>query len=363
MKIRTDFVTNSSSSSYIFIGFFSKDLLNYLYQLIDEGYTYRYDGVETMSDKGYIASNSGTEAVVDALTFIEGSYNDPSPIGFQIEKPDWNKYETDRYADDIMRFLDPASMTPEKKEEIYQKLCELTENEDDIRYDYGTYSTDSGFARHFSGKDRDALLCEITNKMHIISCNNKELQEVVLFNRISGIRTGAFENMKELRLVDFKSGFQGKKIEFRAFQGCEALEKVEIWSTSDRAKIAENEMIGDKTFKSFWSWMRQFDIGAEAFLNCKSLREIDLLGCKSIGSRAFEGCESLIELRFENLLSISKVAFKGCISLKKVYLPETVVKISPDAFADCPELVIYAREGSFAEEYAKKKKINFVKMN
>ena len=84
MKFRSDFVTNSSSSSYVFIGFYSPELLAYLRELIGAGYTYRRNGEETLETKGFIGTNSGGKAVVDALTYIPHQMDKPEKIGFQI---------------------------------------------------------------------------------------------------------------------------------------------------------------------------------------------------------------------------------------------------------------------------------------
>lgn len=277
MKIRTDFVTNSSSSNYVFIGFYSKELLDYLHDMIDMGYTYRLHGEETLATQGYIATNSGTTAVVDALTYIRDRYTHPEILGFQIEMQDNCNDKHHDEAQQIMRFIDPEKTTEAQREEILNNLNQLiakAKEKGQILWDFGRYSTDADdFADHFSVKNYDTIYYEITPRGKVLSCKNPELEEAFFYSAINSIDVRAFENMKKLKKVFFYC-FTPNIIHSYAFAGCESLESIG----------------GDVAFR-----LRK--IGTAAFLNCKKLKEIAFESFDiDIGSRAFEGCESLTKV-------------------------------------------------------------------
>jgi len=71
-----------------------------------------------------------------------------------------------------------------------------------------------------------------------------------------------------------------------------------------------------------------------------------------IGPGAFSWCENLESTELPGTLqTIADGAFYHCVSLKKIVIPASVSSIG-DAFGCCPELVIHAPAGSFAERYA-----------
>lgn len=82
-------------------------------------------------------------------------------------------------------------------------------------------------------------------------------------------------------------------------------------------------------------------IPQSAFKNCCSLNDIiiktDSENTYNIGSSAFEGCSSLEEFNFVNCKQIFERAFSNCINLKELYLM-SVSNIDYYAFANCSNL-------------------------
>lgn len=71
---------------------------------------------------------------------------------------------------------------------------------------------------------------------------------------------------------------------------------------------------------------------------------------------AFEGCMDLIEVILsEGVEEIACDAFADCESLRDVTLPASVTEIDDCAFYGCPLFTIHAPEGSYAEQFAKEK--------
>ena len=52
-------------------------------------------------------------------------------------------------------------------------------------------------------------------------------------------------------------------------------------------------------------------------------------------------------------------AFVDCSSLTSIVIPESVVEIENTAFRDAQSVTVVAPKGSFAEEFAKKRKMKF----
>ena len=65
---------------------------------------------------------------------------------------------------------------------------------------------------------------------------------------------------------------------------------------------------------------------------------------------AFSGCEKLEVLTLnEGLLEIGAGAFKNCTSLKEIVIPSTVTKIDESAFDGCEDIVITYAEAEDGE--------------
>ncbi len=115
-----------------------------------------------------------------------------------------------------------------------------------------------------------------------------------------------------------------------------------------RAKIHEDvKIVRKRVFMNLlnpWQLISvEFHDGVEmieerAFLYCRSLRSIKLLGVKIIKQSAFQFCYSLTDVEFgDKLETIESMAFGSCSSLKKIKMP-TVRTIGRGAFTNCREL-------------------------
>ena len=56
---------------------------------------------------------------------------------------------------------------------------------------------------------------------------------------------------------------------------------------------------------------------------------------------------------------IDNMTFWDCDNLECVYIPESVVYITADAFEDHPDILVKCRTGSYAHEYCVKNNIRF----
>lgn len=65
--------------------------------------------------------------------------------------------------------------------------------------------------------------------------------------------------------------------------------------------------------------------------------ELTVYGVEALPSSAFLNCKSLKVINLQDVKSIESVAFQDCIELKTIYAPR-VSSISDFAFADCPKL-------------------------
>ena len=81
-------------------------------------------------------------------------------------------------------------------------------------------------------------------------------------------------------------------------------------------------------------------IGANAFSNCNSLKEINIpSSVTSIGYGAFSGCTNLAKVNIpEGVTSIEGCTFYNCTNLTNVNIPEGVTSIGESAFFDCTNL-------------------------
>lgn len=140
-----------------------------------------------------------------------------------------------------------------------------------------------------------------------------ELEEVVLPPTLEVIRHDAFSGCVALRSIHIPQSVQ--KIENGAFLGCAFTE----------IQLPENI-----------TEIREF-----TFCSCEQLKKITIpAGVVLIDTAAFQYCNSLEEVILpKNLKKIGSHAFNGCTALKHILIPAGT-DVDPDAFCNCPDLVI-----------------------
>lgn len=129
-------------------------------------------------------------------------------------------------------------------------------------------------------------------------------------------------------------------------------------------------------------------IGEAAFYNCGSLKKVTISAknLTELKKQTFASCYALTTVKLPaSLEKVGEAAFSSCISLKKVTLPAKVVSIENEAFRMCEaltnviikgtvthigftafdgdtNLTITAKKGTYPEDFAKQKNINFKKL-
>lgn len=159
----------------------------------------------------------------------------------------------------------------------------------------------------------------------------KSLEEITLPDHLLSVGNWAF------------SGTSLKKVEFPSMtqyigKGCCA-NCHQLQSAVVKAKMRE---LPENLFLACWNLNavhlpELLTIGASAFEQCRSLREVSFPATlRTISRSAFSGCASLSKVTFPSeLTTIGQQAFWGCKSLTEVSIPASVTTVDYAAFADC----------------------------
>ena len=326
MKFRSDFVTNSSSSSFIFE----------LQILLKNGETLNYDVTGYEEDEYYevnanispkaMAKCKNVQELVDMLEEALDCEGNPILTENSSLIQDVHKIPS---MDDI------AEITITGTEEYDPELSYTQKYTYNCQTNTYTKSFDGEELSAINGASGGSLFVPDDEEANEISMEetadntSKESdflikkgklirylgngKKVIIPEEVTIIKEGAFDETEEVLEVILPKGLQ--EIEERVFECCQ--------------------------FKSI-----RIPGGVKEILN------------------SFEGCEQLEEIYIdEGVLSINGDAFADCESLRDVYLPASIEEIDDCAFYGCSEFTIHGLAGSYAEEFAEEQGLPFVEVS
>lgn len=144
-------------------------------------------------------------------------------------------------------------------------------------------------------------------------CENYELSEVTLPERLTTIGRGAFSGCSFLKKINFPQSVA--EIGEEAFLSCSRLTEIRLPQSLT-------------------------SLGARAFAYCYELRELTLPGgVQLLGEEAFLRCDVLRTATLdEGVPAVGAGMFRQCGELEEVSLPQSVTAVGAEAFADCGAL-------------------------
>lgn len=165
----------------------------------------------------------------------------------------------------------------------------------------------------------NCLIHKKTGKL-LRGCANSKIPSIV-----KSIGSFAFSNCKGLKTIEIPPSVT--VIGYSAFSRCESL--AEIWLPD--------------SVKQVQSW---------AFHDCTQINSIRFSeNLKRIAESAFFGCKSLTEINLgSNLEFIGRHAFAYCDALSSVQLPDSVNKMTVNAFQGSKNVVLRASAGGYIEQ-------------
>lgn len=224
--------------------------------------------------------------------------------------------------------------------------------------------------------------------------SNKNYKWVFMQEGLTTIGNAAFSNHSNLSYISIPASVTG--IGHNAFEGCTNIEDIYFKSNSALTSIGNAAFYNCSNFITIDIPSGVASIGANAFQNCSSMSTIDFgsgSALTSINNSTFQNCTSLYKITIpDQVTSIGANAFNGCTFLMNVYysgsmlthiwnaafynctvlacidiptsltyigydafsysglhcitIPNSVISICGNAFANCTELTIYTSRTS-----------------
>ena len=172
-----------------------------------------------------------------------------------------------------------------------------------------------------------------------------------------------FDSCKSLVSVTFPSGL--RSIGAQAFSNCTSLKNVTYTGYEGEGNALPETLTVIKKQAFYKSGIEQITlpaslvfisssnhtIGESAFAESKQLREVTMLGAALVGQKIFQNCTSLETVVLSGELDkIPSYTFDGCKALKNITLPSTLTSIGAYAFGNCTSIESVVLPASVALE-------------
>lgn len=157
------------------------------------------------------------------------------------------------------------------------------------------------------------------------------LEEIVLPSTLEAIEYGAFYGCSALQKVTFSGENNVKIISQSAFEGCDLQDTVDL---SSICVISNYAFAGNKDLKGIVTSDTLLSIGEYAFAGCDSLSDVTITAEKvKYGPYAFTGCKALTSF-YVNASVLPEGMFYECEALTSVSIGPDVNEIGEFAFRD-----------------------------
>ena len=347
MKIRLDFVTNSSSSSFVAYGIYDPELADKVEELLKKHKSYPSDSIGWISVDNDVISITRDLGDVDwhsTYKIYDELETGQKRTKTQVESDEKKALKAQNVVQAFNGFFKNSFITSEIKEKISEivvqggVICRIYIDETD-GYDAQDFSDMSGYLKKkISEYDPNKKIekpartattksTKATPKKEAPSYNKKEFKikngvlveyagystDVVIPDVVNSIGYPGFLCSRSVVNVTIPDTVTS--ISKESFSNCDSLQNV-IFGNSIN------------------------NIDSEAFKYCKSLKEITLPdGITKIASGMFLLCKMLETVTIpETVELIEKKAFSSCYALSNITIPDAVKKIEATAFYDCRSL-------------------------
>jgi hypothetical protein len=231
-------------------------------------------------------------------------------------------------------------------------------------FQYERSHTGTGYAvKGFQGSNKRTIIFQNTYHNQPVvevkagAFSESDIEEVIMTEGFSRILEKAFYGCSKLRQVIFPTSL--KEIGDYAFAGCCNLSTLSLPPMVEQ--LGAYSLSGTK-IKSVQFPRTLYWIGEGALSDCRQVSKVEIPdNINEVPNKMFQGCESLNKvLLHEKLTAIGDFAFAGCVELEDIYIPDSVMSIGENAFDNVHEkFILMCSVGSFAEEYARKKKLKY----
>lgn len=173
---------------------------------------------------------------------------------------------------------------------------------------------------------------------------------------------GKYAFKKNTALEKLTIGSQVRVIESYAFYDCATLKEMNLSEGIAEIQFSAFSHTGLETV-ALPNSVKRMDDGA--FSSCESLKRITIgMGITIIPDRFLDYCIALESVEFKGAITeIRSSAFANCINLRQIKIPESVTAMGDSVFYGNKSICILGKTGSYAEQYAKKNELAFIREN